>query len=293
MQEKITAHFPSPDLRKKISETSYVFSKRDELLLILKYVTPVSARISFLHEYAKSAPSTLAKTACDYAKYYEDSLSKFMQSENGCVYELCIKETPDTEAEPYLCASFESALHVIGLYYDEYADADAHESECSRYIIKKKRILYGSESKLSDGTMGEMMLGQNQNILDVSIENKKLPTCAGDTCTDCKNICLYDDVTFPQFLKTNETVIYTDYYGKEHIGVSLDRDDVPETQLTYIIPLDSPQVREKDFDEFLDHEHIAPPYVSRYPVEKLTAKELEVYNALVEYLKSREDNEYS
>jgi len=287
MQDRITDFFPSEDLKEKIRKMKYTFSEEDVLHLILDYVKPLDIRVSMLYEYASKAEERLSKYALAYTEYYKSTLEEFCQKNDNCVYELAVRCNPDACEDTFLCSSYESVRKTIDLYYEKYADIGACESPKARYTVKKKRLFNDTDSKLINDELGEMILGEKKNIIDVSVSNIRFPGCS-DNCLDCDSFCPHDKVTFPSFARgENDLVRYTDEIGRTHIGLSVEN-KYPKCALICIIPLDSDDVKMHAFDGYIKYEHVEPPYVTLASEEDLTEREREDLAALLGYMKKAE-----
>lgn len=288
MIDEIVELLPSADLKTKIRETNYRFTEEQLLQIIYRYAPTYDARLEMLGRFAEIASSDVSALAKVYVEYEQENFKRFTEAPEGFVYELYIKETPDSCEEKYLCSSYHAALVCIDRFYEEYADVDAKETDKTRYRILKRKIF--SESDVFDeDSYAEVILGEHKAVLEVS-DYKNPADCDSEImCSECKEICprRCDDVAFPCFVHNHDIIKYCDYTGKECFGVNLcicnGCDGMAEE--FYIIPLDSSIIREHRFNEtFYAHQHIELPLAALADPEDLDETMRRDYFAFIEFL---------
>ena len=293
MINEIIDLLPSADLKAKIKETGYRFSEGNLLQIIYHYAPTFDKKLELLARFAETASPELAALANAYIEFEQDRYRAFTEQTEGFVYELLIKDTPDSYEEQYLCASYNAALLCIDRFYEEYADIDTKETEQSRYRILKRKIFF-EENAFEEDEYGECTLGAGKTVLDVYYNDES--DCDLDVmCEECKEICPYrcDNVDFPCFVKDRALVRYPTYKGKEQFGVCLclcsENGCNGLTNELYVIQLNSPSIREHRFEDYhYEHDHIALPLVSLATPEELDEFTRKNYFAFMEYLNTQE-----
>lgn len=265
MTNEIIELLPSAELKAKIKETNHRFKESELLEIIYTYAPTFDTRLDLLGRFAEIASHDISALAKTYIEYEQKSLECFMGATDGFVYELHIKESPESWEETYLCASYKDALICIDRFYEAYADVEARETSKTRYKILKRKIFSESEN-FDEDTYAEMILGQNKVILEVSDHKISFE----EFCIETKGICPpdNDEIRFPCFAANHTLVKYPDHEGKIHYSICLchslfeNRCDGFADYL-YVLPMDSTTIRDHRFDNnFLDHDHIAAPLVS-------------------------------
>ena len=262
MTNEIIELLPSVDLKAKIKDTNHQFTEDELLQIIYRYAPTFELRLSLLERFSEIAAPTVSVLAKAYIEYEQNNYNRFIAAPEGFVYELSIKETPDSYEEKYLCSSYNAALVCIDRFYEEYADF-SKETEKTRYKILKRKI-FSENDKFDEDDYGVCVLGSNKTVLEVS-DYENPADCELDTmCSECKEICprRCDDVCFPCFAHNHAIIKYCDYEGKDCFGVNLCLGNECDGMATefYVIPLDSSTIRDHRFaDDFYDHQHIELP----------------------------------
>ena len=272
MTNEIIELLPSVDLKAKIKDTNHQFTEEELLQIIYRYTPTFEVRLSWLERFSEIASPAVSALAKVYMEYEQDNFNRFINAPEGFVYELCIKDTPDSYEEKYLCSSYNAALACIDRFYEEYADF-AKETEKTRYKIMKRKI-FSENGRFEEDAYGICVLGPNKAVIEVS-DYKNPSDCELDTmCSECKEICprRCDDVYFPCFAHDHAIIQYCDYEGKDCFGVNLCLRDECDGMATefYVIPLASSTIREHRFaDYFNGHQHIELPRATLASAEDL------------------------
>ena len=290
MINEIIRLLPSDDLKEKIKATNYQFTESELLQIIYNYAPTFFEKLSMLEQFSAKASPDVAALAKVYIEYEQNKYNRFMSEDTGFIYELHIKETPDSPDECYICASYKAALECIDRFYEEYVSVDAKETEKTKYKITKRKIFF-EENKFEEDAYAECVLGANKVILEIS-DYKASSDCELDKlCSECNEICPYrcDELKFPCFACDYAIIKYLDHEEKEQFGVSICWDDTCNGlgEEFYIIPLDSPSIREHRFDDnFYEHQHIPLPLATLAELNDLDENMRENYLAFVEWLKA-------
>lgn len=289
MTNEIIRLLPSDDLKEKIKATNYQFTESELLQIIYNYAPTFYEKLSMLEQFSATASPDVAALAKVYIEHEQNKYNRFMSEDTGFIYELHIKETPDSHDECYICASYKAALVCIDRFYEEYASVDAKETEKTKYKITKRKIFF-EENKFEEDAYAECVLGANKVILEISDYNTS-SDCELDTlCSECNEICPYrcDELKFPCFACDYAIIKYLNHEEKEQFGVSICWDDTCNGlgEEFYIIPLDSPSIREHRFDDnFYEHQHIPLPLATLAELDDLDEDMRKNYLAFVEWLK--------
>ena len=290
MINEIIGLLPSGNLKEKIKSTNHQFTESELLQIIYNYAPTFYEKLSMLERFSAIASSGVAALAKAYIEYEQNNYNRFVAEDSGFIYELHIKETPDSHDECYICSSYKAALVCIDRFYEEYASVDAKETEKTKYKITKRKIFF-EENKFEEDTYAECILGTNKVILEISDCNAS-SECELDTlCSECNEICPYrcDELKFPCFACDYAIIKYLDYGDKEQFGVSICWDDSCNGlgEEFYVIPLNSQSIREQRFDDnFYEHQHIPLPLATLAKLDDLDENMRKNYLAFVEWLKA-------
>ena len=290
MINEIIGLLPSGNLKEKIKSTNHQFTESELLQIIYNYAPTFYEKLSMLERFSATASSDVAALAKAYIEYEQNNYNRFVAEDSGFIYELHIKETPDSHDECYICASYKAALVCIDRFYEEYASVDAKETEKTKYKITKRKIFF-EENKFEEDTYAECILGTNKVILEISDCNAS-SECELDTlCSECNEICPYrcDELKFPCFACGYAIIKYLDDEDKEQFGVSICWDDSCNGlgEEFYVIPLNSQSIREQRFDDnFYEHQHIPLPLATLAKLDDLDENMRKNYLAFVKWLKA-------
>ena len=123
LQKQILSLLPSENLKKEITNKSWHFSDRDLLAIAWHYAPDFDARVALLRLLEQQTEGDLTAYIRRIIETQRQMLAGFKSSDARSVFELHIKDTPDSYDERYLCSSFEAALKMIPLFYQEYDSA--------------------------------------------------------------------------------------------------------------------------------------------------------------------------
>ena len=290
MINEIIKLLPSADLKARIKETKHQFTEFEQLQIIYRYATTLKARVALLEQFAELASFDASALANTYIKYEQEKLDRFTKASEGFVYELCIKVTPDSYEEKYLCSSYLAALVCIDRFYENYAVIDTKENDKTRYRVLKRKI-FSENDRFDEDEYAEIVLGPHKTVLTVSDYRNPADCQLEDVgCSECNENCPYrcDTLYFPHFAHDRAIIKYNDYTGAERYGVNLCFDnerDKTGVELLYVIPLDSSPIREHQLDDcFCGHEHVEPPLATLATPDDLDETMRKNYFELLAYL---------
>lgn len=283
LHDRIVAMIPSKDLQNAIRTENYQLSALALLATVCNCAPDFSTGIEYLKQLEAAFSGELRAYTARIIKTRQQMLDAFLKADSGAVYELHIKDTPDAFDETYLCGSFEAAMKMIPLFYQEYG---CSENEKSRYRIVKRRVFSAGEGEpFSEDYLGEAVLMPGGIIQSLDMRDFCAEDCDG-LCMECERYCVRrQEILYPCFTNHGDSVKYRQHDGTEHIGVVLQWDDAP-TNECYIIPIDDEHIRYRDFkNAHYGHIHIPAVFVERIPVEILPEKMQENYLAYAAFLK--------
>ena len=285
LYDRVLSLLPSADLREAIRRTGYRLPDGDLLVIAWRYAPNYDARIALLRELGEGMEEEYRAYVSQILDTQREMLEGFSRQEEGTVYELFIKETPDACDEGTLCRSYEEALRMIPLIYQEYPFCK--EGEETRYRVVKRRIL-SDQTGFLDDEMGEARLLPEKKLYDVDLYalNYRPEECEGG-CVSCEFPCPdCHDVMFPTFVRHGEAVKYKrdPFLGGQAFGIVFDLGEDAAADC-YVIPLTSDAVRYHDFENIHNaHQHIPAPLVERIEPSALPEKLRADYEACRQYL---------
>ena len=113
LQKQILSLLPSEKLKKEITNKSWHFSDRDLLVIAWHYAPDFDARVALLRLLEQQTEGDLKAYIRRIIETQRQMLAGFKSSDARTVFELHIKDTPDSYDERYLCSSFEAALKIF------------------------------------------------------------------------------------------------------------------------------------------------------------------------------------
>ncbi len=294
MKDTILNLLPSRALREKIREVDYRFTEQELLFILFEYAPTFDERLALLERFSETASPEIKEIARLIVAWQRRIFDAFRVLGEEEVYELHIKDTPDSYDETYLCGSYDAALNYIDLFYEEYDTTEKGDS--TRYRIEKRRIYTGKPDQgFDEDYLAECVLDQHKRVLTVDDNADNSPYgmgfCETQECDTCEKICLRHgrEVLFPCFTKHLDLVRFEDYKGAMRYGVNFQWDDTPADCLC-VDPLDSHAVRYHSFENAGDdHDHPPLPLVELASAEELSEEMKRDYLAFLEYLKMTEE----
>lgn len=289
MLEKIIGLLPSEALKRKICEVDFKFSEKDLLQIIYRYSKTFDERISLLREYSGIVSEETAECVKTYIEFEQSSFKSFSEDLRDCIFELHIKDTPQSYDKRYICLDYVSALSFIDLYNKEYEEIKEPASDKTRYTVIKRHIFSDKTGEgFSEDECGKCVLGKDKTLISVSdyVTFQKFFSC-NDLCDSCGQTCprRTDKVLYPRFLRCYDLVKYTDNEGAVRYGVySAYYDSVPADYVN-LIPLDSEAVYYHRLDkDFNDNVHIEAPLAEPVSPRILDEKMKADYAAVKKYI---------
>ena len=285
IQDKVIKLIPSENLKTAIRETGYQLSDIALLTVVYKCAPDFDTRIEYLKLLRDIFSGEIKEYTERIIETQRKMLDDFKRNEPDVVFELHIKETPDSYDERYLCRSYDDALKMIFLFYQEYESAEEKES---RYYIEKRRVLSAESGVFAEDYIEDMHLLPNNVVYSVSMDECRAEIDCDGLCIDCDKCCVHsNEIPYPRFVDDSDVIRYREYGKKECFGFVHHWDDAPTSEY-YVIPLDSEQIRYHDFENaFYAHEHIAAVFVEKCDVNELPEKMKNDYFAYLEYFKNK------
>ena len=282
IQQQIVSRFWSESLKKHIAQTGHVFSDEELLGLVWNFVPEYQERLRLFGLIAEHIPA-VSEHARLCMVYMEETLTQFQQHDPHTVFELHIKDTPDSWDERYLCATYEATLEMIDGFHKEYG---TDETEQTQYTIVKRCILQAGE-QFQEDCLGTCELGPGKVLYNTDRadnDGREHAPCEG-FCLECKNRCAAGmDVVFPDFIPNLSAVKYRYIDHKTEYGLYFAPFSGSLLQSCYLLPLDSDMVKYRRFNDDWDHNHVPHPFVDVITAEALPDELKDGYYALKAYL---------
>lgn len=276
----------SRDLKDAIIKEKCRFSAKKLMFIAYRFARNFDERLNLLEmilDYTND--EKLKEYICDLIEWKKSVLEEFKKNDETCIYELHIKETPNSYDERYLCKTFESALKMIKLFYDEY---DGEETKQSRYHIVKRKVFNVEKHLFSEDYVGSCDLLKDGVIYDADMESMSFLRT-----DDKKSVFGYmrnSTIDFPVFVPDKGLVRYKDADGGICYGVNLTI-EINVHDEYYIIPLHSTAMECKNYDNSFDyHEHLESPWVENADISELKSDLKERYMEYIDYLEKTFDN---
>jgi len=299
LQEEMVKLIPSRDLQKAIRDSGYSCSEMALLALAFQCSPDFDSRLRHLQLLRDSFSGRMRTYADSLMATQRQMLETFLETDDGIVFELHIKETPDAWDECYLCASYGAAVRMIALFYQEYG---GQENPSTRYRIVKRRILSGES--FAEDNIGTALLLPGAILHSVDLaehfaeEHPELCTeCADEDeayrqahCPDCCNgSAEFHAATFPCFLSDLDTVEYSMGFGPTAYGIVRHQGTAPAADY-FVIPLDTAEMCRHRFDiAHWPHHHIPAPFVWCISPESLPPSMQEDRLAYLSFLREHPD----
>ena len=299
IQNQIIEATCSKSLQEAIRQIKFEVADFDLLLLAYRHAPDYDTRLSLLSLVENTTKDkTTKERAIKWMAFEKEKLCKFVEPEENCVFEVKIKEAPDSWEERYLARTCSGALKKFDYfckYYYEVIRMDAN----SRFEIIKRRCV--DETKFEDFNedwRAEATYNRNSILINVLYEDLEIELLNGVTkcdsviqnCHACKNPCLTNKIPrLPQFLKNLDIVCYNNYFGKKQYAVVFvfkDNDEIDDC--AYCIPLDKERIcnkvirsRKAFYEKLFElHEHIEYPRIDIIQAADLPKDALRAYQTL-------------
>jgi hypothetical protein len=287
LTDEIIDLLPSQSLRRTIREGHFTFSQPDLLRIIFNHAETFDQRIAYMERFAEVADTEVADYTRKSIAWQKNILARFKEIQVGEVYELTIRCEGGWE-EDFICSTYDAALRLIDLFYDEYGDVGASESVDTRYTLVKRRIYDGAPDRAyCEDQEAICVLGPGKRVLTVEDFIFSAPDDCDGVCLHCQKMCLFDDILFPRFWKHGDVVSYTDSKGVRQMGICLDSEKYDLLERVYVIPLNCEAFCYRDFENAHNyHDHIVPPVVDVVDISQLDS-------ALADRVRAFRDSPYA
>ncbi len=282
-QKMVIEKIKSVSLKNAIKKENTIFQPIELLKIIYEFVEKYNDRLFLLKKMLSVVDDEKMVSYISFiVDDMENSLKKLQSVNSNCIFELHIKDTPDSYDESYICNSFNSAIALIDEFYKEYSFAP---NKRARFKIIKRKIYDSKCDSFEEDFIISCSLDYNKNICDIC--------CKGDAdfyhcdgiCFECNLLCMTNiNIKFPTFVGYKDLVQYQDLDGSINYGISWD-DPEFQGEECYIIPLDCFALRYRNFDKAHDfHKHIPYPYVEKANESDLIDEYKIIYNEYLTYL---------
>jgi len=269
---------PSKDLKQAIANHHTVLKPIELVKIIEGYAKSFDHRIILLEGLKDCTDDRAVIEFIErQIQYHLNSRAKFVSEDDGSVFELLIKETPDSYEEHYLCTSISAAMRYIPLFFQEYECAPNVDT----YFEIKKRKIIGEHDAFQEDYIASCYLNDKAEPLTYGACGIKRNYCDG-RCFDCNQTCIYNiQIGFPIFLDNLALVRYKT--GNKHsYGIHLN--NITDDDTIYVLDLANEVMVYKDFkNDFYAHEHIDAPLVEKVDLQDVPDDIRKTYEAYVSY----------
>ncbi len=283
-------------LRAEIEACGYTVPEMDLLRIVYLHAGSFAEQLAYFHVLQEEGDTEEVRANARLMReHLEQAFSDFKCGAANVVYELCIKDTPDSYEEKYLCATLEAALGAIPLYYELYPGI-AKESPQSRYRIVKRKV-FDAAGPLDEDTVSECEYRAGGVLYRIYDSNAVVCDERGDIiCEDCKKICLSRvgvNPCLPKYLRDGDVVAYYQH-GKKVFGYDIDLDlynhaDLPKdpsfASEYYIIPLYENGGDYSSRELFNMHHHVTAGLVERANLCDLSKRQAEEAEMIRSFLR--------
>ena len=283
---KVIQNLQSESLKNAINESGQIYVPIELFKIIYDYIDKYNNRINFLKDLALIIDDEKLKEYINYCvEWLSDKFVEFKRSSDDYIYELIIKETPETGSERFMCKSFSSALDLIDEYYKIY---DFEPDEQAFYEIIKHRVFTGSMDEVRDFS-GSCVLDYQKNFCKVIFPNEPDYYSCDGVCFECERQCITNvSIKFPDFIKYKDLVKYQSYNKCIKYGICLDELEY-QGEDCYIVPLDCFALRYNKFEKAHDfHKHIPFPYIEKASETDLSNDNKKIYRDYLLYLDDKQ-----
>ena len=283
LYDQVIELIPSNCLKCAIKENQFPLSDITLLSTAYRCAPDYETRLKYLELLRDQFTGKIKEYADSLITSERNMLKGFYEDYPDAIFELHIKESPNSYDEKYLCASIESALKIIPMFYKEY---ECTENELSRYKIVKRRVFSGADNELfSEDWLGDAVFLPGNILYSVDAEEYRLNDNCSHDCLECDGCLDCNAGEYPCFTKNGDAVEFIDLLDlSKHFGVVLQNDNDPVNEL-YIIPLDSERIRYHDFENvFYAHEHCYAPFVEKISPDQLPEKIRKDYFAFLQFI---------
>lgn len=278
LQSQVIELIWSKSLREAIANEKTVFKPLELVKIIEDHAHSFAQRIEMFKALQKCIDEREVIALVErLIEYHLRSRDAFLSEDNGCIYELHIKEKPNDYLERYVCSSYSAAMRLIPMFFTEYECTPSKEAY---YEIQKRKII-GENDLFFEDFVASCYLNEHLEPLEYVAHGIVRDNC-DNRCFECDRICLFNmEIAYPTFLDDLEFVRYVQ--GKEEsYGVHLK--NITNDDTIYILDLRSHVMMYKDFENsFYAHDHIDPPLVDKVAPQDMPDVIRDVYDAYVLY----------
>ena len=306
IKSKILEMICSKSLQKAIHKSKFEISDYDLLLLVYRHASDYETRLNLITLIETNTTDAFTKEQAKKCVALEkEKLKRFSEPENDCVFEVKIKETPQSHEERYLAKTFNGALKKVK-YFCEHYDFTKLNEDSHIEIVKRKVVDETKAEDFDEDWRGEAIYNGKlmlENVLHEDMENGLLDIGSNcnpehsDTlyyeqkCKTCNNFCFTGKTpNLPRFLKNLDIVCYKDYFGTKQYAITyVFKDDDGSDDCAYCIPLDKKYICNQSIKSkkaffkkiFNSHEHIEYPRIDVIKETDLPNDALKAYQALI------------
>ena len=211
LQEKVLQVIKSKALLDSVKQSNHKFSELELISIAYYFSDTHEQRLNLLKEISVKCKTEAKILADKCIKYLEDSLNAFINPQKDAVYEVHIKDDPQSYDERYLCKTYNGALKIIELFHKCY-ECESEITDISRFTIYKRLCKdYDTVDEFDEDELGCCELGKGFIIKSVDFWEYHYSNC-DKKCEECTDLCLQNiTVQYPKFLNEYDIASYINY----------------------------------------------------------------------------------
>lgn len=273
---------PSKDLKAKIKQTNFSFSKRDLAQIVYDYGKTLKEKHRLWKLILDSSEGDEKKCIEAFIKHQNIIYDKFLEAENGHTYELIISGYNYGECINENYSDVTRCFTTIKEFFASYKEKIDYVNIC----IYKKCVFSDTEPIKNGDYIMKCELNRDAEITSIHYYgNSKF-------CGDCQLKCNkpYNTTSysafFPSVVKEYDVVKYYVETGSLYLGVCASNPSGLVSSYK-IVPLVSPMIASQIFELDLGaYLNISAPLVELSSVNELNEKQKESYKIYMNYFKN-------
>lgn len=285
LQEKVLQVIKSKALLDSVKQSNHKFSELELISIAYYFSDTYEQRLNLLKEISAKCKTEAKILADKCIKYLEDSLNAFINPQKDAVYEVHIKDDPQSYDERYLCKTYNGALKIIELFHKCY-ECESEITDISRFTIYKRLCKdYDTVDEFDEDELGCCELGKGFIIKSVDFWEYHYSNC-DKKCEECTDLCLQNiTVQYPKFLNEYDIASYINYDFEKEYYIALCPEGYEHDDCAYLLPLNSWYLEHNDWQNVMDsHQHTEYPLVQKESYEALSDELKQNYQLLRSFL---------
>ena len=261
----------------EVKKSKYTFSDTDLAYMAYHFTRNLDDRVDLLKQIYELTDDNNLKDMINKAiNGIKEEYSNFIKPEENAIFEACIKETPSSWEERYLCKTYEGALKRISLFFEFYRIAIQNDSSWF-YINKRIAKDCNTVEEFIEDEIGSMTLLKGLVIQDV----KYYPTREEKDKNSDEYGFLNIEIKYPEILNNFDIVKYN-RGGEVNFAINIINFSINDL---YLIPLDEDYYDEEDLEFIWDsHLHTELPLIEKISYDQLSEKLKINYDKIVNHI---------